>query len=40
MSQSLNEELELYELLDMDAAGEDDINIEIDPTLDSLLHHV
>ena len=39
-SRSLDEELELYELLDMDAPGEEDINIEIDHTLDSVLHHV
>lgn len=39
-SRSLDEELELYELLDLDAAGEEDFNIEIDHTLDSLLHHV
>ena len=37
---SLDEELELYELLDLDAPGEEDINIEIDRTLDSILHHV
>jgi hypothetical protein len=36
-SRSLDEELELYELLDLDAPGED-INIEIDHTLDSILH--
>jgi len=39
-SRSLDEELELYELLDVDAPGDDDINVEIDPALDSLLHHV
>ena len=39
-SRSLDEELKLYELLDEDAPGVDDINIEIDPALDSLLHHV
>ena len=39
-SQSLDEELELYELLDTDAPGHDDINVEIDPALDSVLHHV
>jgi hypothetical protein len=39
-SRSLYEELELYELLDLDAPGEEDINIEIDRTLDSILHHV
>jgi hypothetical protein len=39
-SRSLEEELELYELIDKDAGGADDINIEIDPALDSLLHHV
>ena len=37
-SRSLDEELELYELLDMDAAGEEDVNLEIDHTLDSVLH--
>ena len=36
-SRSLNEELELYELLDMDAAGEEDVDLEIDPVLDSVL---
>ena len=30
-SRSLDEELELYELLDTDAPGHDDINVEIDP---------
>ena len=39
-SQSLDEELELYELLDLDAPGEEDINVEIDHALDSVLHHV
>lgn len=39
-SRSLDEELELYELLDLDAPGEEDINIEIDHALDSILHHV
>ena len=39
-SRSLDEELKLYELLDEDAPGVDDINIEIDPALNSLLHHV
>ena len=44
-SRSLNEELQLYELLlyellDKDAPGEEDMNVEIDPALDSLLHHV
>lgn len=39
-SRSLDEELELYELLDLDAPGEEDINIAIDHTLDSVLHHV
>ena len=34
---SLDEELELYELLDMDAAGDEDVDLEIDPTLDSVL---
>ena len=40
MSWSLNEELELYELLDTDAPGYNDVNIEIDPILDSVLHHL
>ena len=35
-SRSLNEELELYELLDLDAPGEEDVDLEIDPTLDSV----
>jgi hypothetical protein len=39
-SRSLDEELELYELLDLDAPGEEDINVEIDHALDSVLHHV
>jgi hAT family C-terminal dimerisation region len=39
-SRSLEEELELYELLDLDAPGEEDINLEIDHALDSVLHHV
>ena len=39
-SQSLDEELELYELLDFDAPGEEDINVEIDNALNSVLHHV
>jgi len=39
-SRSLDEELELYELLDADAPGDSDINVEIDPALDSVLHHV
>jgi hypothetical protein len=37
-SRSLDEELELYELLDLDAPGEEGIDIEIDHTLDSVLH--
>jgi hypothetical protein len=37
-SRSLDEELELYELLDMDAPGEEDVNLEVDNTLDSVLH--
>lgn len=36
-SRSLDEELELYELLDLDAPG---VNVEIDHALDSVLHHV
>jgi hypothetical protein len=39
-SQSLDEELELYKLPDLDAPGEEDINVEIDNALDSVLHHV
>jgi len=39
-SQSLDEELGLYELLDLDALGEEDINVPIDHALDSLLHHI
>ena len=39
-SQSLDEELELYELIDTDAPGYDDVNMEIDPVLKSVLHHV
>jgi hypothetical protein len=39
-SRSLDEELELYELLDLDAPGEEGINVEIDHTLESVLHHV
>ena len=37
-SRSLDEELELYELLDMDAPREEDVDLEIDHTLDSVLH--
>jgi hAT family C-terminal dimerisation region len=37
-TRSLDEELELYELLDLDAAGEADDSLEIDHTLDSILH--
>ena len=40
VSWSLNEELELYELLDMDAPGYHNVNMEIDPVLESVLHHV
>ena len=39
-SRSLAQELELYELLDMDAPGDNDVNVEMDPALDSILHHV
>jgi hypothetical protein len=39
-SQSLEEELKLYELIDKDAPGTDDINVEVNPTLNSILHHV
>jgi hypothetical protein len=39
-SRSLDEELELYELLDLDAPGEEDIDVEIDHALDSILHHI
>jgi hypothetical protein len=37
-SRSLNEELELNELLYMDVPGEVYVNLEIDHTLDSVLH--
>ena len=37
-TRSLDEELELYELLDLDATGEADDNLDIDHTLDSILH--
>ncbi len=39
-SWSLDEELELYELLDLDVPGEEDVNVEFDHALDSMLHHV
>ena len=39
-SRSLAQELELYELLDTDAPGDNDVNVEMDPALDSILHHV
>ena len=35
---STREELELYELLDMDTPKEEHVNVEIDYTLDSVLH--
>jgi len=37
-SHSLDEELEFYELLDLDAPGEEDINLDMDQALDSVLH--
>ncbi|KAH9068124.1 hypothetical protein EDB83DRAFT_2518857 [Lactarius deliciosus] len=37
-SRRLDEELELYELFDLDAQGEEDMDIKIDHTLDSVLH--
>ena len=37
-SHSLDEKLEFYELLDLDAPGEQDINLDIDQALDSVLH--
>ena len=40
VSQSLDGELELYELLDTDAPSHNHINVKIDPALDSVLHHV
>ena len=39
-SQSLDEELELYKLLDTDAPGHNNINVKIDAVLDSVLHNV
>ena len=35
---SLDEELELYELLDLDAPGDEDVHLEVDEVLDSILH--
>jgi hAT family C-terminal dimerisation region len=37
-SRSLNEELEFYELLNLDAPGDEDVNLDVDSTLDSVLH--
>ena len=36
-SRSLDEEMELYELLDLDAAGEEDMDAPVDDTVNSLL---
>ena len=35
---SLDEELEFYELLNLDAPGGEDVNLDVDSTLDSVLH--
>ena len=40
MSRSLHEELELYELIDLDGTGEGSVDVEIDHVLESILHHV
>ena len=37
-SRSLDEELELYELVDLDAQGEEDVDVEMDNSLQSVLH--
>jgi hypothetical protein len=37
-SRSLDEELEFYELLNLDAPGDEDVNLDVDSTLDSVLH--
>jgi hypothetical protein len=37
-SRSLDEELEFYELLDLGAPGDEDVNLDVDSTLDSVLH--
>lgn len=34
---SFDEELELYKLLDMDAAGEEEVDVDIDDTADIML---
>ena len=39
-SRSLHEELELYELIDLDGTGEGSVDVEIDHVLESILHHV
>ena len=35
---SFDEELELYELLDLDAQGEDDVDLEVDDSTGAMLH--
>jgi hypothetical protein len=37
-SRSLDKEPEFYELLDMDAPGDEDVNLDINSSLDSVLH--
>ena len=35
---SFDEELELYELLNLDAQGEDDVDLEVDDSTGAMLH--
>jgi len=35
---SFDEELELYELLDLDAAGEEDVDVDLDDSTGDLVH--
>ena len=35
---SFDEELKLYELLDLDAQGEDDVDLDVDDSTGAILH--
>jgi hypothetical protein len=37
-SRSLDEELEFYKLLNLGAPGDEDVNLDVNSTLDSMLH--
>jgi hypothetical protein len=37
-SHSLDKELEFYKLLNLDAPGDEDVSLDVDSTLDSMLH--